>query len=865
MRKLEVKIHKNKRINYLTLFLFLYLFLSIISRAVLSYSPIFLIGSSTLSAQTPANTATLKGFILNSSNKPIEFASIGVINLAKPIGGVSKSNGEFSITVPANIYLTLRISHASYDVKSINITLKPNEIKSLNIILKEKNILIDEVRIEVDRNRGNYIKLNPLTSMNLPSITGGIESMLMALPGVSNANELSSQYTVRGGNFDENLVYVNDIEVYRPLLTRAGEQEGLSFINPSLVESIVFSSGGFDAKYGDKISSVLDVKYRRPTEFAGSFGLNFMGGNIHFEGTDKSKKFTYLAGLRHKATQYVLKSLDKKGNYKPSFTDFQTLLTYEINKKNEISLLGNISYNIYKVIPTSQSTTFGAYGQPSKGFFVLFEGQEITKYATYFGALTWKHNTNENFTNKLTFSFFNTIESENYDIEGSYLLGNVLDPNKPTIENMDILGVGNYLDHARNDLNAIVSSLDYKGSLITDKVYFQWGVKYQYEDVIDRINEWRLEDSAGYAIPDIWDNGIGDTNTLNAVPPILQDVYKTSNHTRSHRVNGFIQASTDFNTNDFITLNAGLRASYWSFNNEFIVSPRFNLIIAPDFKLNTVFRFSLGHYAQPPFYKEVRDIYGNLHKDVKAQKSIHVVFGTDLTFNMWSRPFKFTAEAYYKYLYDINPYEVDNIRVRYMAKNCGKGYAAGLDLRLNGEFVKGVESWISVSLMKTSENISYTNALTGEKQTTGWLPRPSDQIFSINILFQDYITRNNRLKVYVNMVYSTGIPVYSDRLNTIEAVRNGENISLQPERRMDYKRIDIGMAYLLKKDGGKKYGPKNPLNYIKNVWLGLEVFNLTQMRNVISYTWVKATDGTQYAIPNKLTPLQVNLKLNIDF
>lgn len=800
----------------------------------------------------------IRGEVVDEDGKPLEIVSVGVANQAKPIGMVTNKKGEFEIKVPSGVSLLLRFSHPSYDVVSRSVILTKGEERNIHQVLKVREYELSEVRIKSQRIRDGFTSIDPMLTKNMIGITAGVEGILKSLPGVNSNNELSSQYSVRGGNFDENLVYVNGIEIYRPLLTRSGEQEGMSFVNPDLVSSMLFSSGGFDAKYGDKMSSVLDIQYKKPKKFGGSVGLNFMGANMHLEGTTKDKKFTYLVGLRHKATQYVLKMLDKKGNYKPSFTDFQAYFTYNIDKKNELSLFGNISYNIYKVVPTTQRTKVGAYNKPLD-FVVAFEGQERDVFTTYFAAFTWKNQTSEKFQNSLTYSFFNTIEVERYDLEGTYLLSEASEQDQESnfLDQGKLVGAGSFLDHARNYLNGLVTSLEYKGAYRTSIAYTQWGFKYQYEDIIDRISEWKSNDSAGYIIPDEWLTNPGENPVLT--PPTMGSVYKSQHQMSSHRLSTFAQATFDFNKDRMFVLNAGIRASYWTMNNEIVVSPRVNFSYIPDWKIQTSFRVAVGHYAQTPFYKELRDIYGQLHTDVKAQKSIHFVLGSDIDFEMWDRPFKFTGEAYYKYLYDLNPYEVDNVRIRYMAANCSKGYATGVDLRLGGEFVKGAESWLSISFLKTSEDITYIDK-SGNSAQTGMIPRPTDQMFSINIFFQDYLLKNKNMKVYVNGVFATGLPS-----GTMERLEDPERMKWRDKERLpSYKRVDLGMAFLLKGEK-RKYGPKNPFTYIKNIWLGLEVFNVFQMKNTISYTWIKTFDGGSYAIPNRLTPLQVNLKLDIEF
>lgn len=803
-----------------------------------------------------AQNAVVEGYVTDENGQGIALVSVGVVNLEKPIGTSTAENGFFRLSVPAGIELELLFSHTSYQAYKQKIKLQDKQKKKLQVSLQAATVQMEEVSVQGERQRNNtYVHLSPLEGQTLPGITGGVEGLVMSLPGVNNNNELSSQYSVRGGNFDENLVYVNGIEIYRPFLTRSGEQEGLSFVNPDLVQTLTFSSGGFDARYGDKMSSVLDIRYKQPQQFGGSVGLSFMGGHLHLEGTSKNKKFTYLAGLRQKNSQLVLKKLDKTGQYKPSFTDFQLLLSYQADSKNKLELLGNIAHNRYKFTPKSQQTKFGTSGN-TKSFWVDFNGFEIDRFTTYFGALTWTHQATAHSRHNLTASFFNTVERENFDIEGYYRLSETMSDNNGHAVEGDVLGTGHYMDHARNYLNGIISALDYTGRQQTSVAHVQWGFKYQYEDIIDHLDEWHMEDSAGYNLPLLPQNPPGQENPPS--PPALQNVYKADHHTVSHRFNAFAQAKFDFNTQERYVLDAGIRFSYWTLNREFTWSPRLNLNIKPDWKREVHFRLAVGQYVQPPFYKEMRDLYGHLNKNVKAQKSIHAVFASDLYFKWWNRPFKFTAEAYYKYLYDLNPYEIDNVRIRYMANNNGKGYAAGVDLRLDGEFVPGVNSWVSLSFMNTRENIAYYDA-DGIKRYSGWVPRPTNQLFSLNLYVQDYLGKKKNFKLYLNAVYATGLPSGDSKRLEDPSLLKGRKTRLP-----DYKRVDVGLSCLLKGQD-RKLSPKNPLGYLKDIWLTLELFNMFQMRNTISYMWIPTVDGTSYAIPNTLTPLQVNLKLEITF
>ncbi|MEG1572417.1 MAG: TonB-dependent receptor plug domain-containing protein, partial [Bacteroidales bacterium] len=466
--------------------------------------------------------------------------------------------------------------------------------------------------------RNTFISLDPMSAKQMPSVSGGVEALIKSLPGVNSNNELSSQYSVRGGNFDENLIYVNDIEVYRPLLTRSCEQEGLSFANVDLISSINFSSGGFEAKYGDKLSSVLDIQYKTPTKFAGSVSLSLLGASLHLEGATKSRNFTYLFGFRQKSNQYVLNALQTKGSYKPSFTDMQALFTYRINKKNELSFLGNIGLNSYKFTPETRETRFGTIYMPMV-FKVYFEGHEVDKFQSYFGALSWTNKPTENLKNKFTLAAFRSFENESFDILGEYWLSDVgMDAGSEDFgEATYTKGIGAYLEHARNRLDAIVSSFEYRGTYTMDNVIWQWGVKYQYEDILDKLNEWRLVDSADYSIP------MKPLQPGNPHPdlyaPVLQEVYRADHHTISNRINGFTQASFDFGSNQKYVLSAGVRFSYWDFNHEVIVSPRLHFSFKPQTKADLLFRFAAGHYAQPPFYREIRDVYGEIHSDVRSQ------------------------------------------------------------------------------------------------------------------------------------------------------------------------------------------------------------------------------------------------------
>ncbi|MDR1951074.1 MAG: TonB-dependent receptor plug domain-containing protein, partial [Bacteroidales bacterium] len=566
----------------------------------------------------------------------------------------------------------------------------------------------------------NNMFINPISVRNLPSVNNSVEALIKTMPGVSSNNELTSQYSVRGGNYDENLVYVNDVEIFRPFLIRSGEQEGLSFINPDLVSTVQFSAGGFDAKYGDKMASVLDIRYKRPNEFAGSVSLDLLGASAHLEGASKNQKWKGLIGVRQKSNQYLLNSLPTEGDYRPSFTDVQTYIFYTPNPRLELDVLGNISLNKYQLIPTSRRTKFGTPNNPL-GLYIYFEGQEIDRFNSLFGAFSTTYRPHVNLQHRFTVSGFQSVEREFFDILGAYHLSET-EGNENSDEfgdSRELLGVGAYLNHARNELNAIIYNLNYQGRFFTSKMYWLWGAKFQSEDILDYLNEWKMVDSMNYTLPNPPLDNIGGFNPSR--PPLLQNVYKSEQHLISNRYQFFLQNNMELSSE--LALVAGIRMSFWDFNKEFLVSPRASLTYVPTSLSDWTFRFATGVYYQPPFYRELRDLDGNLNPNIKSQRSIHFVCGADYYLKLWERPFKLTSEAYYKALNNLIPYEIDNVRVRYLAKNIGKGYATGVDFRLAGEVVKGIESWASLSIMSTKESINGASHV----------PRPTDQRVNFNL------------------------------------------------------------------------------------------------------------------------------------
>ena len=797
------------------------------------------------------NAQSIEGIIKDINNKPLKFVNISIANNSNGVS--SNDDGYYKIEIKANRSHVIAFSFVGFETEKIRIpSLKEGQNYFLEITLKESNIVLNDIIVKDKKSRKNNLsRIKTKHVQVLPGNNGGIEAILKTLPGVSSANELSSQYSVRGGNFDENLVYVNGIEVYRPLLIRSGQQEGLSFINSDLVGSILFSAGGFAAKYGDKMSSVLDITYKKPRFNQGSISLSLLGGSAHYEGVSKNNRLNYLLGFRHKTNQYLLNSLDTDAEYKPIFSDFQTHINYKLDTDWELSFLGNISKNEYLMKPKNRQTDFGTFNEALR-LTIFFEGQELDKYETYFGALSTKFNPNSAFQLQFTSSFFKTFEQENFDILGEYWLYQ-LDNSLGSDNFGDVAfdrGVGKFIDHARNTLDATVINFSHNGKLIRNNTEIDWGLRFQKEDINDKLSEWKLIDSTGFTLPHPQDS-IGFPSDNNQEIS-LYDVIKTDITLSNWRNSGFLQFSKDFNN---ITLNAGTRSSYWTFNNELLLSPRFSLAYAPIWEKDIVFRLASGIYYQSPFYRELRFPNGNLNSNIKAQKSIHYVLGSDYLFYKWGRPFKFITEIYYKDLSNLIPYKIDNVRIQYLAENNSNGYAKGIDFKINGEFVSGVESWASLSIMKTEEDIiddSFVDS-DGEVIFPEYIARPTDQRVNFSLFFQDYIPGNVKYKMHLNMIYGSGLPFGPPQSERYEDVL----------RIPDYRRVDIGFSAVLKNENKKSQ--TKFLNFLKSAWISAEVFNLLDINNTVSYLWVSDVSSRQYAVPNYLTRRQLNIKLLLRF
>ena len=798
-------------------------------------------------------TATLKGIVLNEQNQPIQGANI----VSDEEGTTTNLNGFYTLKIPAKKNVEIRFSHLNYKLITATFNLKNGEELEFNPVLKNNYEQIETVVITGSKRKDleGITTISPQIIRTIKGAQPGVENLLKTLPGVNITNELSTQYSVRGGNFDENLVYVNEIEVYRPFLVRSGQQEGLSFVNTDMVQNLDFSAGGFQAKYGDKLSSVLDITYRTPIGFGVRADVNLLGGSITTEAVSKNSKFSAITGLRYRDNSLLVKSKETETNFNPTFADAQTYLTYRFSDKFHLSFLGNLAINDYQYEPTTRQTNFGTLDNPI-ALLVFYDGQENDKYQTYFGALKGSYFVNENLTLKLIASSFHTTEQEYFDILAQYRLGevnsNIGDENLGEVEFSE--GIGSQLNHARNDLDALITNIEHKGYLKSEDNNFEWSIKYTNEDIRDRIVEWEVIDSAGFLInPPNLDQFNNQPYTADQGPIVPFKNIRATNSTQINR----IQAYGQWNRRSMlgsheVYANIGVRYHGWSVkgdgianNSQSVISPRIQLAIKPDWNKDMLFRLSGGLYYQPPFYRELRDSNGMVNSDVKAQQSVHLVVGNEYSFKMWDRPFKLISEAYYKNLTDVNPYTVENVRIRYAAANNTKAYAYGLDVRLNGEFVPGTESWFSFGYLKTEENIN--------KQ--GYIARPTDQRLKFGILFQDYVPKLPKMKMYLNLVYNTGVPGGSPSYASPYDYQN---------RLPDYKRADVGMTYVII-DSNKK-GDKKWQKRFKELSVGLEIFNMFDVQNSITNTWVRDVySKRQYSIPNYLTPRVFNLRLGMQF
>ena len=773
-----------------------------------------------------AQTFTLSGRVIDENNDPVEFASVSCPKQGKMT--MTSLKGDYSLQLQSADSVEIRFSMVGYKTK-VRTLRRPRGKQTMQVVLHSSDNALSEVTITGKRiETGQTQELSKEHLKSMPSTTGNaVEEMIQSQAGVSTHSELSSQYNVRGGSFDENSVYINNVEIFRPFLVRSGQQEGISVINPDMVEKIGFSTGGYEARYGDKMSSALNIEYRRPKRFEASATASMLGASA-FVGMS-NKKFSWSNGLRYKTTKYLLGSMDTKGEYQPTFIDYQTYLTYSPNKRWDIKFLGNISDNHYNFTPEDRETNFGTM-ENVKAFKVYFDGQEKDVFRTFFGSLGITRKFNENTSLSFIASAFNTREQEKYDIQGQYWLTQT--------ETSENLGVGTYFQHTRNYLKAHVESAKLLFKTKQKKHNIEAAFTYKWEHIEENSVEYEMRDSSKYSIPHtgkdlymIYSMRAKNTLTANRVEAYAQDTYRF----------------TGSEGKTLYTLNYGLRLAYWSFTKETILSPRLSLGIIPAFNENITMRFATGLYYQAPFFKEIRDTtttngitYASLNRKAKSQRSIHFIAGFDYRFKMNDRPFKFTAEAYYKALGNLVPYSVNNVKVVYYGDNMCSGHAAGLDLKLFGEFVPGTDSWVSLSLMNTSMKLNGKS-----------IPLPTDQRYAVNLFFTDYFPGTTRWKMSLKLALADGLP-FSAPHRELES-----NVFRAPA----YKRADVGLNYRII-DNSDHHKKRNP---IRNLWVGAECLNLFGINNVNSYYWITDVTGQQYAVPNYLTGRQINVKLSVDF
>jgi hypothetical protein len=819
------------------------------------------------------NTSRVFGVVRDiDTDDPVEFVTVYLKGSNNSVE--TNAYGEYALDVPAGKDLTLVFSRIGYlETEFKLMAMAASRKRNINISMaaqvSDVDVIIRSSKIE----DVGMVKEEVTEFIKLPTASGNFESILPHIAlGVSSGTggELSSQYNVRGGNYDENLIYVNDFEIFRPMLIRSSQQEGLSFPNPDLIRDVSFSSGGFESKYGDKLSSVLDVRYKRPEKFAASASASFLGASAHMEGSKKLgpnayNKLRYLAGARYKTTRYLLGSLDVQGEYIPNFADLQAFLTYDFTKELQLGVLANYNLSLYDFTPTERVSASGLFTQVLQ-LTTLFEGQERTGFENSMGGLSLTYiperDRNPMFI-KLLASRYDNYESENFDILGFYRLSQVeFDlEGEGSLDEVAVLGVGTQHLFARNRLESQVTTVQLRGGLELQSEnersnnFIQWGIKYQEELIDDRLSEWERIDSAGYSIP------------FSESEVLLNEVIKSENSISSYRIQGFLQNSYSFTSPDRfeVKMTAGARVHHWSFNGETNISPRFQLFYRPlSTDRDITFKLAGGLYVQPAFYRELRNLQGIVNPNLTAQRSTHFVAGFSYDFDWLQRSrkkFRLITEAYYKKLDNLVSYDIDNVRIRYSGVNDASGYVAGLDLRVNGEFVPGAESWVNLSFLTARESLNGVQHLkrsfgATEDEEVDFVPRPTDQAFNINIYFQDYLPQNKDFKMNLNLAYGSGLPFGQRGNNTI--YRNTFRFKA-------YQRVDIGFSYQIWDESKRDAKPYHLFRFTRNSWISLEVFNLLQIANVSSNVWIKTVGNQQYAIPNFLTSRRINLRFRTEF
>jgi hypothetical protein len=799
-------------------------------------------------------SAVLSGKVVDEDDKALSKVSVTI--LGRQTGTITSDSGTFILRAPAEKAFAVIFSYTGYKTFQKNFLLNENERENLIIKLEHARGELESVTVTDDRQRTEpgLITINPKNAINIPSPTGGIESLIKVFVGTNN--ELTSQYSVRGGNYDENLIYVNDFEVFRPYLVRSGQQEGLSFINPELVRNVNFYNGGFQAKYGDKMSSVLDIQYKRPKKFGGSAYAGLLEQGFHLEGISKNNRFTFITGIRNRSNRNLLGSQETKGNYVPSSSDIQALLTYQFNEKSSLELLANFSHTKFSLRPQfSQltSSVFSPFFSANLGLDIFFEGQELDSYSTGMTGLAYTHQPTSRLKLKWMASRFSNNEKEGIDITGAYLFGErEFDKSKSDFGLIiNPLGAGLYQTFARNKLNINVWNASHKGNLDMGRHFIQWGQSIERQSITDKLHEWEYLDSAGY-------NLAYDPTGL-----VLNRFTNSKADINIIRLSGYVQDNFVVSEKAGITMQGGLRYNYNDLNKELLVSPRAGISWKPSSWVHDIiFRGSAGIYDQPPFYRELRKTDGSINRDLKAQKSFQVVAGFDYNFRSGNRPYRVTTEAYYKNMRQVVPYDIDNVRIRYTGSNEAKAYAAGLELRMFTELVKDAESWISLGFMRTKENLandtyynytldSLNNVVDSSLQQGGWFRRPSDRLFTFGMFLQDYLATNKNFKVYLNFLYGSNMP-----FNIPGSVKYRNALTIDP-----YIRIDLGFSALLLDADKANRRSHNPFRNFENIWATLEVFNLIDRDNTISYMLIKDYSNTKYALPNRLTPRLLNLKV----
>ena len=805
-----------------------------------------------ISTHIKSQVATIKGIVTDRDGNPIENASV----TSGSAGTTTNKNGEYEFQLTAGNSVEIKFRHLSFNTYTRNVRLLKGKTLKFSPKLDIRTEEIEEVILENQREQvEGIVNIEPKIAQNVPSFGGGVESTLKTLPGVNFNNELSSQYNVRGGSFEENLVYVNGVEVYRPFLVRSASQEGLSFVNPNLTQNIEFSAGGFPAKYGDKLSSVLDITYKRPQQYGLAFEASLLGASLTLEGASKNQKFTGIIGARYRNNSLIYNNSDINANFDPNYTDIQSYLSYSISERFIVDFLGTYSRNLYNYTPISRQSNFGTVSDP-KALIVNYRGKEEDKYETVFGALTGTYMVRDDFTLKLSTSTYNTHEQEHFDILAFYGIGDVnTDFGSENYGDINFIqSIGSQLDHARNNLNARISNISLKGTLLKKSGLIEFGIKYQREKFKDKIIEWQVIDSAGFSLrPPYLEPKNNQPYTPYEGPIIPYTSVRAKNEVLTDRLSGFVQWNKKTSLGDNIVwFNIGIRGQLWNVKPEgiesvsqFLLSPRGQFTIKPNWEKETFFRVSAGYYQQPPFYREMRDSLGVVHPEVKAQKSFNVVLGYDYSLELWDRPFNISLEAYYKHLTDVNPFTIDNVKIRYRARNNAVAYATGFDFRWNGEFVPGTESWLSIGYLRTEENID----------GRGYISRPTDQRLKFAILFQDYVPKVPKLKLYLNMVYNTGVPGGSPSYADPYLYQN---------RLKDYFRTDIGISYVFVDIANPpRQGWQQPF---KDLSVGIELYNMFDVQNSITNTWVKDISSDRYvAIPNYLSGRILNFKIAMRF